>query len=211
MVFTNVANTVAAEMASGSGDLTITFAATLLTGTADVQALNLSGATSAATFTVTRYAGDTGTTKVDAAAITSTYSVAANGLDSITDFNFGTATTATDLIRIDLTSTTKVFGNASAVITVAAGTEILVLNTTAYADSSAAQSAARTLFGSNDNAAEAVVIWQDTLGNLNLSLYADASADATANGTLTNAMVKFVGLNLSSVGSLIGSGDFDIV
>ena len=115
------------------------------------------------------------------------------------------------MIRIDLTSTTKVFGNASAVITAAAGTEILVLDTTAYADSSAAQSAARTLFGSNDNAAEAVVIWQDTLGNVNLSLYADASADATANGTLTNAMVKFVGLNLSSVGSLIGSADFEIV
>ncbi len=209
-----------------------------------------------ATFTVTRDAADTGTTKVDATAITSTYSVAvtggtgadtliggaaadtitggagadsltggagndvfvitgtsvaSNGSDSITDFNFATATTAADLIRIDLTSTTKVFGNASAGITAAAGTEILVLDTTAYADSSAAQTAARTLFGSNDNAAEAVVIWQDTLGNLNMSLYADASADATANGTLTNAMVKFVGLNLSSVGSLIGSSDFDIV
>jgi hypothetical protein len=209
-----------------------------------------------ATFTVTRDAADTGTTKVDASAVTSTYalavtggtgndtilgganadtitggagsdsltggagndtfvitgtSVAANGLDSITDFSFGTASTAVDLIRIDLTSTTKVFGTASAGITAAAGTEILVLDTTAYADTSAAQTAARTLFGANDNAAEAVVIWQDTLGNLNMSLYADASADATANGTLTNAMVKFVGLTLSSAGTLIGSADFDIV
>jgi Ca2+-binding RTX toxin-like protein len=209
-----------------------------------------------ATFTVTRDAADTGTTKVDASAVTSTYalavtggtgndtilggtnadtitggagsdsltggagndtfvitgtSVAANGLDSITDYSFGTASTAVDLIRIDLTSTTKVFGTASAGITAAAGTEILVLDTTAYADSSAAQTAARTLFGANDNAAEAVVVWQDTLGNLNMSLYADASADATANGTLTNAMVKFVGLTLSSAGTLIGSADFDIV
>ena len=209
-----------------------------------------------ATFTVTRDAADTGTTKVDASAVTATYSVAltggtgadtllggaaadtitggagndsltggagndvfvvtgtsvaANGLDSITDFNFGTASTAADLVRIDLTSTTKVFGTASAGITAATGTEILVLDTTAYTDASAAQTAARTLFGANDNAAEAVVVWQDTLGNLNLSLYADATTNGTADGTLTNAMVKFVGLTLSSAGSLIGSADFDIV
>jgi len=52
VIFTNVANTVTGEMASGAADLTITYAATLLTGAADVQALNLSGATTAATFTV---------------------------------------------------------------------------------------------------------------------------------------------------------------
>jgi len=209
-----------------------------------------------ATFTVTRDAGDTGTTKVDASAVTATYltaltggtgndtllggaaadtisggagadsltggagndvfvitgaTLAANGLDTITDFSFGTATTAVDTIRIDLTSTTKVFGTASAGITAAAGTEILVLDTAAYADATAAQTAARTAFGSNDNAAEAIVVWQDTLGNLNVSTYADASADATANGTLQGAMVKFTGLSLSSSGTLINATDFEIV
>ncbi len=107
---------------------------------------------------------------------------ATNGTDSIMDFNFGTSTTAVDSIQLDFVSTTKQFGLASTGITAASGTEILVLDTTTYATVGAAQIAAQTRFGNNDNAAEAVVIWQDTLGNLNLSTYVDSSADATANG-----------------------------
>lgn len=136
---------------------------------------------------------------------------AANGTDSISDFSFGTSSTTVDQIRLDVTSTVKVFGTASGGITAAAGTEILVLNTTTYADASAAQTAARTAFGANDNAAEAVVIWQDTLGNLFLSVYADSSADATANGTLQTQMVQFVGLSLNANGSQIDAGDFDLI
>jgi len=136
---------------------------------------------------------------------------AANGTDNYVDFSFGTSSTSVDLIRIDLTSTTKVFGTKSGGITAAAGTEILVLDTTTYADAAAAQTDARTAFGANDNAAEAVVIWQDTLGNLFLSLYADSSADATANGTLQTQMIKFTGLSLTANGSQINAGDFDIV
>ena len=136
---------------------------------------------------------------------------AANGSDSITDFSFGTSTTAADVIQIDVTSTTKVFGKASTGITAAAGTEILVLDQAAYQDASGAQTAAQTAFGANDSAAEAIVIWQDTLGNLNLSVYADASADATANGTLQNSMVKFSGLTLAGVLSLIDASDFSLI
>lgn len=136
---------------------------------------------------------------------------AANGTDSITDFSFGTSTTTVDKIRLDVTSTTKVFGTASGGITAAAGTEILVLDTTTYADATAAQAAARTAFGANDNAAEAIVIWQDTLGNLFLSVYADSTADATANGTLETQMIQFVGLSLSANGSQIDAGDFDLI
>ncbi|WP_292938409.1 DUF4214 domain-containing protein [Noviherbaspirillum sp.] len=136
---------------------------------------------------------------------------AANGSDTITDFNFGTASTAVDTIKLDVTSTTKVFGTASGGITAAAGTEILILDQAAYQDASGAQSAARTAFGANDNAAEAIVIWQDTLGNLNLSVYADSSADATANGTLEASMIKFSGLTLSGVQSLIDASDFTLI
>ncbi len=136
---------------------------------------------------------------------------AANGSDSITDFSFGTSTTAADVIQIDVTSTTKVFGKASTGITAAAGTEILVLDQAAYQDASGAQTAAQTAFGANDSAAEAIVIWQDTLGNLNLSVYADASADANANGTLQNSMVKFSGLTLAGVLSLIDANDFSLI
>jgi Ca2+-binding RTX toxin-like protein len=208
------------------------------------------------TFTVTRDAGDTGTTKVDASAVTSSYVVAltggtgndtlsggagndtitggagsdsltggagndtfvvtgltqaANGTDAITDFSFGAASTSVDRVRLDVTSTTIVFGTASAGITAATGTEILVMDQAAYQDVSAAQTAVRAALGANDNAAEAIIIWQDTLGNLNLSVYADSSADATANGTLQSAMVRFVGSTLGSVGTLIGSADFDLV
>jgi len=136
---------------------------------------------------------------------------AANGTDRIVDFNFGTATTAVDLIRVDAASTTEVFGTVSGTITAAAGTEILVLDTAAYADVAAAQTAARTALGANDNAAEAIVIWQDTLGNLNLSVYADGSANATADGTLQAAMVQFVGLSISGNASLISALDIEVV
>lgn len=135
----------------------------------------------------------------------------ANGSDTITDFSFGTSSTAVDTIRLDVTSTTKVFGSASAGITAAAGTEILILDQAAYQDASGAQTAARTALGANDNAAEAIVIWQDTLGNLNLSFYADASADATANGTLETSMIKFSGLTLSGVQTLIDATDFALI
>lgn len=136
---------------------------------------------------------------------------AANGTDSYTDFNFGTATTAVDQIRVDVTSTTIRFGTASSGITAASGTEILVLDVNTYADANAAQTAARSLFGNNDNAAEAIVIWQLDGGDLQLSLYTDFSADATANGALQTQMVTFVGLNLANAASLINAGDFSLV
>lgn len=136
---------------------------------------------------------------------------AANGSDVITDFNFGTSSTSVDVIQLDVTSTTKVFGKASAGITAAAGTEILILDQAAYQDAAGAQTAARTAFGANDNAAEAIVIWQDTLGNLNVSVYADSSADATANGTLQDSMVKFAGLTLTGVLTNIDAGDFSLI
>lgn len=136
---------------------------------------------------------------------------AANGTDSYTDFNFGTATTAVDQIRVDVTSTTIRFGTASGGITAASGTEILVLDVNTYANANAAQAAAHSLFGNNDNAAEAIVIWQLDGGDLQLSLYADSSADATANGTLQTQMVTFVGLTLANAASLINAGDFSLV
>lgn len=136
---------------------------------------------------------------------------AANGTDSYTDFNFGTATTAVDQIRFDVTSTTIRFGTASGGITAAAGTEILVLDVNTYADANAAQAAARSLFGNNDSAAEAIVIWQLDGGDLQMSFYADSSADATANGTLQTQMVSFVGLTLANAASLINAGDFSLV
>ena len=209
------------------------------------------------TFTITRDAADTGTTRVDGSAVTSSYlfaltggtgndtlsggagndtitggagtdsltggsgndvfvvtglTQAANGTDAVTDFSFGTSSTTVDRVRLDVTSTTAVFGTASAGITAAAaGTEILVMDQAAYQDVAAAQTAVRSALGNNDNAAEAIIIWQDTLGNLNLSVYTDTTANATADGTLTSALVRFVGSNLSSVGSLINVGDFDLV
>ena len=136
---------------------------------------------------------------------------AANGTDSYTDFNFGTATTAVDQIRFDVTSTTIRFGTASGGITAASGTEILVLDVNTYANANAAQAAARSLFGNNDNAAEAIVIWQLDGGDLQLSTYTDFSADATANGTLQTQMVTFVGLTLANAASLINAGDFNLI
>lgn len=136
---------------------------------------------------------------------------ASNGTDSYTDFNFGTATTAVDQIRVDVTSTTIRFGTASGGITAASGTEILVLDVNTYANASAAQAAARLLFGDNDNAAEAIVIWQLDGGDLQLSTYSDFSADATANGTLQTQMVTFVGLTLANAASLINAGDFNLI
>ena len=136
---------------------------------------------------------------------------AANGSDTVTDFSFGTSSTAVDTVSLDVASTTKVFGTASGTITAAAGTEILILDLAAYQDAAGAQTAARTALGANDNAAEAIVIWQDTLGNLNLSVYADATANATADGTLETSMIKFAGLTLAGVSSLIDATDFTLI
>ncbi|MFY8143678.1 MAG: hypothetical protein ACOVMT_07350, partial [Caulobacter sp.] len=116
-----------------------------------------------------------------------------------------------DQIRVDVTSTTIRFGTASGGITAASGTEILILDVNTYANANAAQTAARSLFGNNDNVAEAIVIWQLDGGDLQLSTYTDFSADATANGTLQTQMVTFVGLTLANAASLINAGDFSLI
>lgn len=78
-LFTGVQNIVAAEMSSGSGDLSITYADAAVTGSADTQNLTLSGVTGG-TFT----AAATATGGVETLAITSSGS-AANVLTGITN------------------------------------------------------------------------------------------------------------------------------
>lgn len=208
---TGTGTSINASAATGNG-LTIKGSATqanTLTGTG--QADTITGG--AVIDTLTGGAGNdsiTGGTGNDIFVITG-MTQSANGTDSYADFDFGTSSTSVDRIRVDVISTTVIFGTASGNITAASGTEVLVLDGVTYASAAQAETVARSEFGANDNAAEAIVIWQLTGGDLQMSVYSDSSADATANGTLQTQMVTFVGLTLANAGSLINAGDFNLV
>lgn len=207
-------------------------------------------ATSVGGFSVTRTAGDTGTLKVDASAVSSTYSLTLSGSggadtliggsgndtitggngadsltggggndtfsytgaetggpDTITDINFGTSTTAVDVIAVASGGATW---KANAVTKASAGAlvdaRIAVLDTTTYASLSAMNTAVTTggaqVFA-NTNAA--VILWQDTLGNVHLTY---DSNGATTGGQ--NDLAVFSGVTITGIASLISTGDFSL-
>ena len=142
-----------------------------------------------------------------------------NGVDTITDMNFGTSSTSVD--KLDLSALVLSFtqGSTGTFDTVtsisaayAASTDVLLLNTTTYADITAVDSAIETWStAANATNRDLVVVWQDTLGNLHVAAAVGGSgASAADDGDEYTTTDYFIlsGLTISGVSSLINTGDF---
>ena len=131
----------------------------------------------------------------------------ANGLDTISDFNWGTTVTGSTTVDqldlslqlgiaalpdVDLLSTGAVDGN----------TEVFILDDAAYASSATAEDA---VVGHATATGEGIVIWQDTLGGVHLSRDAAMQTDATG---FTEDLFIFSGVSLGDIKTLIDTGDF---
>ncbi len=84
-----------------------------------------------------------------------------------------------------------------------AGVNVVVLDKIGYADSTAAQAALAGISGQNEKVA---VFWQDLLGNVHLSVEADAGADSSA--AFDNDIATFAKpLSVEGVSAVLDAGD----
>lgn len=142
-------------------------------------------------------------------------------VDDITDFSFGTSTTAVDLIKmsaagmtgdatlsLDTTPDTVTKGSAVTV----AGTDVLVVTDVTYANAAALDTALEAINGvtmTNDF----LVLYQDSIGNVRLA-YADVTTALLATGgneVTTYDIAKFSGVTITGITSLVNTSDFSIV
>jgi len=133
-----------------------------------------------------------------------------NGVDAITDFDFGTSASTGTQDQIDLSAITTI---TSLTLTdgaiwrqgdsIAAGDNILVYDDVAYADANAIEvaidaTAAATATGG------AIIVWQDTMGSVHLSV--DTVMETDNSGFVD--LATFSGLSVSDISSLIDAADF---
>jgi Ca2+-binding RTX toxin-like protein len=128
--------------------------------------------------------------------------------DTIADFNFGTSTTAVDVIKV--TGLNAAAGNAVAEGAVVAKTgsaagdySIVVLTGASYTSVAAACTAANLIDNSTDE--ELIVIYQNDLGAVSIVYDADSDTNGTAAETLIGTLG---GITITGVASLIDAGDF---
>ena len=134
----------------------------------------------------------------------------AEGVDTITDFSFGTSSTYVD--RIDVAGLALTWTTAFDTVTLnsagalAADTDVMVMNNAAYQDITSMETALE-LFTANDQ--DILIIWQDTLGNLHLAVGEDDGVGGEGGNDWTVAdLTKFTGLTVTGVASLINVTDF---
>jgi Ca2+-binding RTX toxin-like protein len=150
-------------------------------------------------------------------------------MDVITDFSFGTATTSVDQIQFNAnflgsakgTDTTADFtaaakaNNATASVdtgTIAANidgsTDVAIITNTTYSGAAAIDTAVTALDGSIVTQ-DFVLVYQDTFGNVRLSLVeSDGVDDQAASEIVVTDFAQLTGTTISSVSTLINSGDF---
>lgn len=140
--------------------------------------------------------------------------LAAAADNTITDFDFGTATGSganvdtLDISAFNLTNAADggvELASTGTFDTDGAGgddTAVVVLNAQAYADAAAAEDALTTFAtASTDSVA---VLWQDTLGNVQLSIDTNAGTDGSGFGSIAT----LEGVTIQGVAQSIDSGDF---
>jgi Ca2+-binding RTX toxin-like protein len=138
------------------------------------------------------------------------FAASSNGLDVITDFDFGTnASTGTqDQLDLSAIATITALTLTDGAIwrqgdTIAAGDNIFIFDDQAYADADAIETAidstaAATVTGG------VIVLWQDTLGKVHLST--DTVAETDNSGFVDLATLS--GHTISSISSLVDAADF---
>jgi len=138
------------------------------------------------------------------------FAASSNGLDVITDFDFGTnASTGTqDQLDLSAIATITALTLTDGAIwrqgdTIAAGDNIFIYDDQAYADADAIETAidgtaAATITGG------VIVLWQDTLGKVHLSY--DTVAQTDNSGFVDLATLS--GHTIGSISSLVDAADF---
>jgi Ca2+-binding RTX toxin-like protein len=215
IVGANVSTGTLFSVSAAAGDTTGT---NNINGSALTSAYGLALTGGAAADTLVGGAGNdsiTGSTGIDrltggAGNDTFVYATANTGIDIISDFDFGTSTTSVDVLRVALT------GNTAGVYLQSAGNvagsttnhAVVIMNTTAYADSAAAVDAADALITTNDTATRTyMVIWQSTLGTVHLSIGTEVAGNDTGDDTDV-AVASFTGLTIAGVASNANAADF---
>mgnify|MGYP003955503799 CR=1 FL=1 len=127
---------------------------------------------------------------------------ATNGLDTITDFDWGTASTTVDQLDLSATLTTTSLADVDLITgTVDGNTDVLILSSAAYATAELAENAVVA----TNATGEGVVIWQNSLGQVIVAHDADMNADATG---FDEELFIIEGVSISDIASLIDTGDF---
>ena len=151
---------------------------------------------------------------------------ATTAVDTISDFDFGTATTTVDQIQLLLIYTGGADGAQAAdgmdttidsvdiitsgVIGIDAATDVAIFTGVTYADQAAVEVAIEGL-----NSAIVVedfyVIYQDNFSNVHIAIAeSDGSSDSN-NDFVVNDVMKLTGLNITDISTLIDAGDFIVV
>ena len=133
-----------------------------------------------------------------------------NGVDAITDFDFGTSASTGTQDQIDLSAISVItsLSLADGAIwrqgdTYASGDNILIFDDVAYADADAIEVAIDATVGSTDTGG-AIIVWQDTMGSVHLSV--DTVKETDNSGFVD--LATFSGLSVLDISSLIDAADF---
>jgi len=142
------------------------------------------------------------------------YAATTEGLDTISDFSFGTSTTAVD--KLDVAAITSFSANDF---------DTIVKDSTAYdadqdviivtSQSFTALSDVDTFYEARSTATDGsnkdvLVIWQDSLGSTHVSVGVGGAGGANDGGDeyTFSDLVKLTGVTVASVADLIDTGDF---
>jgi len=133
-----------------------------------------------------------------------------NGVDVISDFDFGTSAATGTQDQIDLSAITTI---TSLTLTdgaiwregdsIASGDNILIFDDVAYADANAIEVAIDAIAASTASGG-GIIIWQDTMGTVHLST--DTLIETDNSGFVD--LATFTGLSVSDISSLIDAADF---
>ena len=133
-----------------------------------------------------------------------------NGVDVISDFDFGTSASTGTQDQIDLSAITTI---TSLTLTdgaiwregdsIASGDNILIFDDVAYADANAIEVAIDAAAASTASGG-GIIVWQDTMGLVHLSV--DTVIETDNSGFVD--LATFTGLSISGISSLIDAADF---
>jgi Ca2+-binding RTX toxin-like protein len=138
-------------------------------------------------------------------------------VDTITDLNTGTSSTAVDVIKVTNGSANS--WDTGGLIKLSSGNvnnaKVAVLDTTTYATLGDAEIAANAANSSTTKSL--LIVWQDIQGNTHISFDGNSSVDTAGAGSNTETanlivdLVKLTGVSVTTLASTLDIGDFVLV
>jgi len=155
--------------------------------------------------------GEDGTDSVTGGAGNDTFVLDLDSTMTITDMDFGTSSTAVDLLKIDLTGNTA-NGLAKQSVTGVSGTNyaVWILDNQTYADADAAVDAVDALSTGDTLNNTYLVIFQNSLGVVQAAYGIETAGNDTGDDT-ASAAATLTGLTITGVSSVATIADFTII